>query len=101
MKHAVPDALNQLNVKTAPYGVGLPVTGGMRVIALCRPGTLRPLTVEAFFKDHDPISEFVHLSIAALIVGWPAMSTAATSSMYGSHAASSSPAECRFIVAVT
>src|SRR5690349_15892285 len=80
MKHAVPDALSQLNVNTAAYGAGLAVTGGMRVIALCRPGTLRPFNTVALLIETDAISSLVQRSMPALIDGWPTASTAITSS---------------------
>src|SRR5262245_21582980 len=91
-KHAVPDALSQLNVKTAAYGAGRPVTGGIRVIALCSQGTLMPLTA-AFFQGAAGSSEFVHASMRALIDGSPHASTKTTSIRYGSQAMKSSPAE--------
>ncbi len=43
-KHAVPEALSQLNANTAGYGNTAFVTGGTRVIMLCNPGTVRPFS---------------------------------------------------------
>src|SRR4029079_6884666 len=78
-KHDVPDAVSQLNVKTAPYGDGRGVTGGTRVMRLCRPGTFRPLTTPAFFGSAAGSRSFVHRSSPLLIDGAPHASTKPTS----------------------
>ena len=44
MKHAVPAALSQLNSKTAAYGAGFAVTGGIRVIGIVESGHSRPFS---------------------------------------------------------
>src|SRR5262245_9440687 len=79
-RQAVPDALSQLNVNTAAYGGGLAVTGGTRVITLCRPGTFRPFSTVALFIERSGSMLCVHASIRDLIDGSPHASTKTTSS---------------------
>ena len=67
---------------------------------LCRPGTLIPFMTVALLSDRPAMRPFVHLSMPALIVGWPTMSTATTRSRYGSHAMKTSPAACARVVSV-
>src|SRR5262245_33589891 len=78
-KHDVPDAVSQLNVNTAAYGAGAGVTGGIRVIALCRPGTFRPFNTVALFGSDGDSTLWVHLSIAPLMDGSPHARTKTTS----------------------
>src|SRR3970040_1860011 len=85
-KHDVPDALSQLSVNTAPYGAGAVVTGGVRVIKLCRAGTFSPFSTLAFVGRNAGSKPLVQRSIAALVDGSPHARTNTTSSAYGSHA---------------
>src|ERR1043166_10140379 len=82
MKHAVPDAVSQLNVNTAAYGDSVGVTGGGRRIKLCRPGTKMPFITVALFHDAGS-SVCVRASIEFLIAGAPTRSTETTRSRYG------------------
>src|SRR5471032_3186582 len=84
-RHAVPDALSQFNVKTAAYGAGFKVTGGMRMIRLCRPGTLSPFRPLEAFGRNDGMAPCVHVSIAVLIADSPHARTNTTSNRYGVH----------------
>src|SRR5262252_2316299 len=93
MKQAVPEAVSQLNVNTAAYGDAAGVTGGMRVIALCRPGTNNPFITVGLFGNIDGSIACVRTSIAFLIDGAPTARTKTTSSRYGDHAVKISPAE--------
>src|SRR5438105_4339352 len=85
-KHAVPDAVSQLNVNTAAYGDADGVTGGIRVIALCSPGTNRPFMTVGLYGMSDGSMAWVRASIAFLIAGAPTASTNRTSSRYGDQA---------------
>src|SRR3954462_11205607 len=93
-KHALPDAVSQLKVKTAAYGEGALVTGGTRIIRLCRAGTLMPLSTVVLFGRNEGIRPFVQRSSAPLIDGSPHASTNTTSSRYGAQAMTISPAVC-------
>jgi hypothetical protein len=68
---------------------------------LCRPGTFNPFSVVAFLGSDAGSRLLVHVSIAALMVGWPHASTNTTSNRYGSHAANTSPPGCRLKTAVS
>src|SRR5690349_13343595 len=92
-KHALPDALSQLSVYTAPYGAGEPVTGGTRSMALCNPGIRMPFNPVADRGTNAGSRLFVKRSNAALIGGSPHTSTNATNSRYGSHAENTSRPE--------
>src|SRR4051794_8702253 len=74
-RQAVPEALSQLNVNTAPYGDGDGVTGGTRWIMLCNPGTFRPFSVDALIGKDEGRTLFVQVSIAFLMSGSPQAST--------------------------
>src|SRR5438105_3700596 len=87
-KHAVPDALSQLNAKTAGYGAGTRVTGGTRVIRLWSIGTLMPFNAVALRGRNDGMMPLVKRSSAPFTVTAPQARTNATSSMYGIHATS-------------
>ena len=65
-KHAVPEALSQLKAYTAAYGAGALVTGGTRMIMLCRPGTFSPFSAVAFRGRNDGISPLVNWSMPRL-----------------------------------
>ena len=79
-KHAVPDAVSQLNVKTAAYCDSFGVTGGTLVIRLCRPGTNRPFMTVGLLGNDPGSHACVRASNAFLIVGAPHARTKATSS---------------------
>src|SRR3954467_1139271 len=93
MKHAVPDAVNQFSSKSAAYGVLFGTTGATCVIMLWRPGTAIRFSlpvgvgcVTGCARTVSGMNPSVHVLTFALIVGAPNVSTATTSSMYGSHA---------------
>src|SRR5204862_7881089 len=92
-RHAVPDAVSQFHAKTAAYGAGAGVTGGTRVIRLCRPGTLMPLRAVACDRKAGK-KRSLNLSSAALTDGSPPASTKTTSSKYGIQAMTISLALC-------
>src|SRR4029078_10232229 len=73
----------------------------MRVIKLCRPGTFNPFSVVAFLGSDGGSRLFVHVSMAALMVGWPHASTKITNRRYGNHAATTSPPGWRLNTAVS
>src|ERR1044071_6772255 len=98
-RHAVPDAVSQFHAKTAAYGAGAGVTGGTRVIRLCRPGTLMPLRAVACGKKLGK-NRSLNLSSTALIDGSPHASTKTTSSRYGIQAMNTSPGLCCTAAAV-
>src|SRR5262245_56953488 len=85
-KHAVPDAVSQLKVKTAAYGASLGVTGGMRMIALCRPGTNSPIITAGLLYCEAGSIACVCASIAFFTDGAPTTKTKMTSRRYGDHA---------------
>src|SRR5919202_3712414 len=91
-KQAVPDAVSQLKVNTAAYGDAVGVTGGTRVIRLCRPGTNNPFITVGLFGSDAGSMACVRASIAFLIDGAPTASTNKTSSKYGDQAIKISPA---------
>src|SRR5262245_8037941 len=99
-RHAVPAALSQFSSKTAGYGDGFAVTGGMRMMALCSPGTSRPFRTVGLFGRNAGQRLSVQRFIAALIVGAPNTRTHTTSIRYGDHAANSSRAGWRRTAAV-
>src|SRR5262245_42701882 len=79
-KHDVPDALNQLNVNTAGYGAGAFVTGGMRTIWLCSPGTSKPFSAGAAAVDIPAgINACVKRFNRTATAGWPHDKTNTTS----------------------
>src|SRR3989442_11779611 len=100
-KQAVPDAVSQLKVNTAAYGAAPGVTGGMRVIMLCRPGTKRPFMTVGLFGNEAGNIAWVCRSIGFLTTGAPTGRTNSTSRGYGGHAMKIAAAECRFGVAAT
>src|SRR4051812_28762047 len=95
MKHAVPAALSQLNSNTAAYGAGFGVTGGMRVIALCSPGTSRPFNTVPLFATNAGRRLSLNRLRLALIDGAPHTTTHPTSNIYGSQPINTSAAERR------
>src|SRR5690242_18950806 len=74
-RQAVPAALSQFNSYTAASSEGLAVTAGMRVIALCSPGTRRPFNTVAHLGRYAGHRLSVQRFIAAFIVGAPKTST--------------------------
>src|SRR4051812_17059987 len=94
-KQAVPDALNQLKANTAGYGAGALVTGGTRVIMLCRPGTRMPFKAGAGALGNQSGSTLLlNRSRYNLIAGSPQTSTNTTSNKYGIHATNTWAPEC-------
>src|SRR5438046_534840 len=92
-RHAVPDAVSQFHANTAAYGAGAGETGGTRVIRLCSPGTLMPLSAVACGRKAGKKRSLNRSSIA-LIDGSPQASTKTTSSKYGIQAMTISVAPC-------
>src|SRR3989442_7776668 len=78
-KQAVPDAVSQLKVNTAAYGAAPGVTGGMRVIMLCRPGTKRPFMTGGLFCNEAGNIALGCRSIAVFNTGAATAKTNSTS----------------------
>ena len=93
-KHAVPDALSQLNANTAGYGAGVLVTGGTRMIRLCNPGTFSPFSAVAFLGSQVGSRPLLNLSSHSFTAGSPHASTKPTSNRYGIQAMNTSAPEC-------
>src|SRR3989442_14035649 len=74
-KQAVPDAVSQLKVNTAAYGAAPGVTGGMRVVMLCRPGTKRPVMTGGVFGNEAGHISWGCRLVAFLTTGAPTART--------------------------
>src|ERR1043166_8107764 len=101
MKQALPDALSQLSSNGAAYGAGAFVTGGICVIWLWRPGTIRRIALRGVSGSvgHDEgMNPSAKWLIFGLIDAAPTSSTQTTSSRYGLHARNNSPPLCFFSV---
>src|SRR6185369_14554700 len=92
-KQAVPVALSQFHSNTAAYGAGCGVTGGTRVIMLCRPGTSRPFNSVPLFGIEAGRRLSVQRLSASFTGGAPHARTHTTRNRYGSHAVNTSPAD--------